>query len=249
MLLSQLDPDFAATAQLRTLRASAGWLNTKRPELSISREDGIALDGSARVRHRDGEPLRSHSAVGIARAYRAFDLGGWAHHVLALRSAGGVADRQSPSGFSVGGTSGESIELLPGVSTQGGFETFGVRGFLPGTLTGLRAISVSTELRAPLFAPSRGYRLLPVFFDRSSIALFAEGASAWCPEGQSRLPSCRNRWPDRRAIASIGAEVSLDAALQYDVPYHFRFGVAAPVLRRELAPRRVSAYLTLGADF
>lgn len=249
-LLDRLDPDFGATQHLRTLRMSGGWSNTQRPELSISSENGISVNGSGRVRHRDGVAGRQHSAVGILSGYRAMDLGAWAHHVLAVRTAAGVADRQSTSGFSAGGTSGEAIEILPGLSTNGGRETFGVRGFRSGTLSGSRALSVSAELRAPLFAPSRGYRLIPVFFDRSSIALFADGASAWCPEGGSRLFVCRGRMPDRRAIISTGLEASLDAAaIDVDYPYHLRIGVAVPVARRELASSRATAYFTLGTDF
>ncbi|HJU64472.1 MAG TPA: hypothetical protein VJ596_02285, partial [Gemmatimonadaceae bacterium] len=42
-LLPRLDPFFASSPQLRTMLASAGWSNVKRPGLSISPEDGVSL--------------------------------------------------------------------------------------------------------------------------------------------------------------------------------------------------------------
>lgn len=252
-LLARLNPRFRETSSLQTLRGSGGWSNARRPELSISRENGVGLDGFGRVRQLVGNGGRSHQVVGIARGYRAFDLGGWAHHVLAVRVAGGLADPQFTSRFSVGGTSGGSLEVIPGFDVGSSNETFGVRGFPAGTRTGLRAVGATVELRGPLFAPSRGYRILPFFLDRTSFALFGEGASAWCPETQAQF-LCRSAPFDHRAIISAGGELRFDTAIQYDAPVEFRLGVAAPVAGRNLSPdlappRRVSVYFTVGTAY
>ena len=47
----------------------------------------------------------------------------------------------------------------------------------------------------------------------------------------------------------MGAELDLDAALQYDAPIRFRLGAAVPVSHRELANGSVVGYLTLGLSF
>ena len=41
-------------------------------------------------------------------------------------------------------------------------------------------------------------------------------------------PACRGAAPSPDWLRSAGAELDLDVALQYDVLYRFRFGVAVP---------------------
>jgi hypothetical protein len=100
---------------------------------------------------------------------------------------------------------------------------------------------------------------LPVFADRLSFSAFADAATAWCPAAvRTGQPLCTNtsagapspRSPNAPSwLASAGAEIGLDAALAYDVPYRFRLGAAAPFAHRELAPRAVTPYFTLGLAF
>ena len=106
----------------------------------------------------------------------------------------------------------------------------------------------SVEYRAPLLLPARGFRALPIFFDKLSMTLFADAAAAWCPIGSDNL-ACTNVSNEADWIASAGGELNLDAALSYDVPYRFRAGVAAPFRRAGQEVRSVSAYLTLGLSF
>ncbi len=240
------------------------WSNVRRPLRSISPEDGVALSFSAQQRWQDGRGATdgaSRRAVGVARAYRSLDLPGFAHHVLALRVAGGVADRRAATEFSAGGVSGSSALLLPGVSVGDPARTFGVRGFPAGAQRGLQAAAASVEYRAPLLLPARGLDLLPAFLDRVSLGAFADAGSAWCPPSVDRAEQtlCRRTGtgaPDLAAspdaprwLASVGAELNLDAALQYVQGYRFRLGIAAPVREAGRASRRASLYGTLGLSF
>ncbi|MGZ8412163.1 MAG: hypothetical protein ACXW05_05475, partial [Gemmatirosa sp.] len=240
------------------------WSNVRRPLRSISPEDGVALSFSAQQRWPDGSGAiggASRRAIGVARAYRSLDLPGFAHHVLALRVAGGVADRRAATEFSAGGVSGSSALLLPGVSIGDPARTFGVRGFPAGAQRGLQAAAASLEYRAPLVLPARGLDLLPAFLDRVSLSAFADAASAWCPPSVDRAEQtlCRRTGagtpdlvasPDApRWLAAVGAELNLDAALQYDQGYRLRLGIAAPVRETERASRRASLYATLGLSF
>lgn len=184
----------------------------------------------------------------IGSAYKSLDLPGFAHHVIAVRGAIGAADRRSPSEYEVGGVSGSSIEVVPGITFGSAARTFPVRGFAAGAETGVIASSVSAEYRIPLVAPSRSVGLFPFFLDRASLALFGDGARASCPVRAT--PACSPSSSDGPTLASVGAELNLDSALQFDVPYRFRFGVARPVSGAAYAgASSVTAYATLGLGF
>jgi hypothetical protein len=232
--------------------ASAGWSNTRRPTLSISPEDGISVSGTARQRWRrdGGDGGGTSLLVGIVRGYKSLNLPGFAHHVIAARAAGAFASSNSTSEFGIGGTSGSSIEVLPGYSLGDSPRTFGVRGFPAAALEGRRVASGSLEYRAPLLIPARGFRALPIFFDKLSMTLFADAAGAWCPRVTFDPQPCTTTAADAEVIASAGGEVNLDAALPYDVPYRFRLGVAAPIRDAGLSGiDAVSVYFTLGLSF
>lgn len=239
------------SADRRTVFVRGGWSNARTPPLAISPENGIAASAIVRQRwlvNRGRSDSRSVAAV--LRGYRALDLGGFAHHVLAARLAGGLADARTTSAFEVGGVLGAPLSVLPGYSLGEGGAEFGVRGFPREAQLGTRALAGSLEYRLPLFVAGRGIRFLPLFFDRTSLTLFGDAGSAWC-EGADEGPFfCTERSATRRWLAAVGGELNLDAALlQYDRPYRLRGGVAVPVAGRAYTSRTVSAYLTLGLSF
>ena len=170
--------------------------------------------------------------------------------MLALRLAGFLgsagADAQG-----AGGTSGSRLEIFPGLAVGDGGRLLGVRGFPSDAVRGLRAYGGSVEYRAPLTLPARGIASLPLFLSRTSLSAFADAATAWCPERLAeRAFDCRPIDFERAAIASAGAELNLDAALQYDVPYRLRAGVATPIAGRDRFGRsKVAAYVTAGLSF
>lgn len=227
-----------------SLVASAGWSNTQRPPLSISPEDGVSLAATGRVRWLAGvsDPggSRSQSMTAVANAYKSIAAGGYAHHVLALHFAGGVASGDDPGEFNVGGSSGTPTELLPGF-TVGSRHTFAVRGFPSGARSGEKVAAGSIEYRAPLAAPQRGLGFWPVFLDRTSLALFTDAGTAWGPGSNGTFSDY---------LASAGAELDLDTGLQYDVPYRLRLGAAVPLVNHSLrAVSKVSVYFQLGFAF
>jgi hypothetical protein len=192
---------------------SAGWSNARRPPLAISLENGIQISGFARQSWVSGESRAwSKEALGALSMYKALDIGGYAHHVLAARVAAGWSEGLAPEIFSVGGESGASIEVIPGVRT-GTRRTFGVRGWDPDSREGTRALATSVEYRFPLSLATWGKG--PLFFDRLSGALFADAGAGWDPTPVA--------W-----IASAGAELALDIAWLYDDAYRLRVGGAFP---------------------
>jgi Tol biopolymer transport system component len=263
-LLAHLPPLYSQTIRYPSVFGSAAWANTRRPPLSISREDGISISVSARQRWRNSSENRpsdntgpggsrswSRSVIGVTAAYKSLDLPGFAHHVVGLRGAAGYADSRAISGFSAGGLSGTTIEVIAGVGLGNERRTFGVRGFPPSAERGTRAFAGSLEYRAPIAAPSRHVRYIPLLFDRFSATAFADLGRAYCPGAVVQAvtvcsdPGGANPW-----LASVGAELNLDAAIYYDVPARIRLGFAVPTASREYGrAKSVSTYLTFGSSF
>lgn len=243
---------YTKTHTLPSIVASAGWSNTKRPGLSISPEDGVSASVSARQRwDHAAAGLSTRSAVGVSSIYKSLDLPGFAHHVLALHAAGGIEDERSLDLFSAGGVSGASILVLPGVSV-GQRRTFGVRGYPTSAEEGIRAYSAAAEYRAPLTDPSRGFRFLPVFFDKTSLTVFGETGRAFCPAqtAASARGVCGVIAAPNPIMSSVGAELNIDSGIQLDFPARLRLGAAVPLAhRQELKAPGVELYATFGASF
>jgi hypothetical protein len=251
-LLSKLNSIYSRTLNYPSLFASASWSNTQRPGLSISREDGISVSATTRRRWLSSDASNaSNSIVGVLAAYKSLDLPGFSHHALALRLAGAAADKNAISTFSVGGLSGESLEIVTGIAVGGDRRTFGVRGFPPSAEQGTQAVGGSVEYRAPIAAPSTRVPFVPVLFDRISVSMFADAGRAYCPTGVGQsVIVCGNTNQSMPWLASVGAEANFDTAIQYDVAARFRFGVAVPVTgKAATGARGVSAYLTIGESF
>lgn len=104
------------------------------------------------------------------------------HHVLALRTAGGVmeGDKLFQGTFRMGGTVGESIISNPGN------KYFYLRGFETNRFLGDKAILISGEYRFPIAYPQRFPGMLPVFFQKIHGALFADYGGAF--DRKSRYP-------------------------------------------------------------
>jgi hypothetical protein len=251
-VISHLAPVFAETRNYPSVFASASFANTKRPALSISREDGISLSAMARERWQSGSSSSaSRSVIGVSSLYKSLDLPGFAHHVIAIRAAGGYADNRAISTFNVGGVSGGTFDVIEGVSLGAGRRNFGVRGFPPSAEQGTRALAGTLEYRAPIAAPSKRVPFIPVLFDRISAAAFGDAGRAFCPaDALSTSAACAFTRAVSPWLASVGAEVNFDTAVQYDIPVRFRAGIAVPVKNRELVDAKsVSLYFTAGSFF
>lgn len=247
-LKARLDPFYSSVHRYPTAVLGAVFSNVQRPTLSISAEDGVVLTGMLRQRWAGVDRAAGRTAVAAASGYKSLDLPGFAHHVIALRAAVGVADSRSPGEYEVGGSNGSSLGIVPGIAIGTASRTFPARGFLAGSETGIRAASVSGEYRIPLTIPSRGLGLIPIFLDRTSVTLFADAARASCPIGAT--PACSPSAADGPTLASIGAELDLDSALQFDVPYRFRIGLAHPLSGAAYAAAAsLSAFATVGGSF
>lgn len=252
-LIARIDSAYRRTTYLPTVIASGAWSTVQQPIASISPEDGVTATFSARERFQSGNGARQTlSLVGTASAYKSLDFPGFAHHVMAVNGAAGFSDNKTTDYLEVGGVSGSTLQLAPGVVVGQGRRTFPVRGFQPATLIGTRAYAASAEYRLPLRLSDRGYGILPFFLDRSSLSVFYDVGGAWCPAVLPQGSVCRDPvLTHKYVISSAGAELNVTAAvLDWDTPYRFRAGVAFPARGRALvgAPSVVS-YFSLGLSF
>jgi hypothetical protein len=105
-----------------------------------------------------------------------------AHHVLALRAAGGwmEGDKLFQGTFRVGGTLGESVISSPGN------KFFALRGFRTNQFIGDRALVLSGEYRFPIAYPQRSIGLTPLYFQKIHAALFADYGGAF--DRKNRFP-------------------------------------------------------------
>jgi hypothetical protein len=232
-----------------SVEGTLGFSTMQRPGLAVSVQDGIAASFTQRRRFGSGVQFEDvDESIVTMSAAKSIPMPGYARHVLALRGAYGEAGHASTNAFGVGGVSGTSIELVPGITYGGSRRTFFVRGFEGNAQLGVRAAAASLEYRAPLLLGGRGVPFLPVFFQKSSLTAFADAGSAWCsfPVPDSFIcPAPRAQtW-----LGSVGGELALDAALQYDTIYRFRLGLAHPVYGEEFAERKTTIYFSLGSTF
>ena len=233
----------------------AGYANYQRPPFSISAEDGVILNLTIRDRLKSGVAAlgaSTLSTVASAVLLKSFDFPGYAHHVLALRGAAGYADERSNGFYQVGGISGNPFEVIPGYTIGEGRKTFPVRGFAPGQIVGTRAFATSAEYRVPLLLTSHAPGILPFFFDRSSLTVFGDYGSAWCPSARAGRETCISPSLTRHiAIGSVGAELNLNAGiLSWDAPTRFRLGVALPLQNQATFGRsKVQVYYAAGVSF
>ena len=252
-LQSKIDTTLRKTYTYPALIVSAGFSNARQPILAISPEDGVQLSATIRQRWRSdaAEATRSTSVIAVANAFKSLDLPGFSHHVLAVRAAYGWADRKTASDFAAGGVSGSTLQIAPGVVLGDGRRTFFVRGFPGGAQRGSQAVAGSAEDRLPSAVPSGGYKFLPLFLQRVSAAVFTDAASAWCPGTYASTSAvCPVKGTPQQTMASAGAELQMNAALQYDVPFLFRFGAATPLAGRSyFGSSTVAAYFTVGLAF
>ena len=250
-LLTRLDSSFLKVYTYPAFFVNVGWSNAREPDLALSREDGVTLAASARERWRSDDPssTTSTTVIGVASAYKSLDFPGFAHHVVALRLAAGWEGKNATDELDAGGISGSTLSIAPGVTLGDPQRTFFARGFPAGVQQGTVALGGNLEYRAPIVLPSTGLLMLPVFFQRVSAVLFGDAATAWCPYGISGSVVCPN-FVARDLMASVGAELHVDAAYEYDVPYTFRLGVATPVAGRQyFGGGNIAVYFALGLAF
>jgi hypothetical protein len=218
------------------LVAGAGFANYRMPAQAISREDGVRASVDVRRRF-ELDPLESRDQSytqlsGSGAAYKSVGGSAFAHNVIALRGSvlhrtalgGGPTDIGSPDGF------------LP------------VRGYDDDARIGFSAWTASAEYRLPLAFIARGYRLKPVFVDRTSAAFFIDAGNASCTDEQRAvyLSCAGNSSRPADVLLAGGFEVGANVALLTFYPTWMRLGIGFPFSDDA---KKAQVYLTVTPAF
>jgi hypothetical protein len=208
--------------------------------LAVSPQDGLVWSATYRRREEQGSPRFSNEVRSRLGLYaRIPGLGGFAHHVLALRLAAGATGGPLGARLKVGGVSSGSVDLAIGQSL-GAARAFPVRGYRGGELRGRRAATATIEYRLPLALVGKPLGHLPFGADRLWLNVFGDIGDAWDPGAEPRFTRLR----------STGLELAGDITIGYDVPLQVRLGLAQPLADPPSgAARRPQAYLALASDF
>jgi hypothetical protein len=251
-LMASLPAFYSSHPNFPSVFTAVSWSNAQYPDLAISPENGVTLNAFGNVAWQPATTSPTQrSVVGIADVYQAINWPGFAHHVIALQVSAGLTNSDAVSTFTAGGVNSSSIPVAAGLAVGGQPQVFTVRGYQVGSARGTQAFSGSLEYRAPLWAPGRGWHLLPLYLGRTSLSLFTDVAEAWCPvHGVSATSVCNAPDAERRLLNSVGTELNFDASLLYDVLYRLRLGIAFPTANRDFygAPP-ATVYLALGLSF
>jgi hemolysin activation/secretion protein len=160
--------------------------------------------------------------------------------VLALRGSAALAGGPGADRFQydVGGAEGAS-ETLTGFTFGAFSEQYPVRGYPSGARSGSRAWSATAEHRFPIARVDRGIGLVPIYLEQVHGDLFVDAGNAWGPRGNAR----------RRALASVGAELSFDLTAFFATRVPLRLGAALPLVEANARGRDPLLYLRLGPAF
>jgi len=208
--------------------------------LSISPENGVTWSATYRRRDEPGTARWSNEVRSRLAAYlRVPGVGGFAHHVLALRLLAGGTTGPLGTLFRVGGVAPQGVNVFfaPSLSAT---RAFPLRGYASDELRGQRAAAGSVEYRMPLALVGRALGHLPLGVDKVWLNLFADAGDAWAPGTAPRLTRLR----------SAGLELAGRMTVSYDFPLSVRLGVAQPLADPPSgAPRRPQWYAALASDF
>jgi dipeptidyl aminopeptidase/acylaminoacyl peptidase len=231
--------DVASAVGSRVLERTAirtGWstVSARTYGYSISREDGVAVGGTAEWAFGD-----RGAATTITADARIYAPGLRQHHVVAFRAGGGVSHgpRELRRTFYLGGAAPatDAIDF-----SRDAFSL--LRGFSADSFGGSRVVLVNGEYRWPLARPERGVGTWPAFLHSIHASLFGDLGHAW---------TARPRIAD--AKLALGAELSFDLVVGYSLPLTIAGGAAwgrdGARPRGDPAARGASAYLRLGAGF
>jgi WD40-like Beta Propeller Repeat len=239
-----------------TLLGRASFSTARQPAYAISREDGITLGLSAKRAIEDAAttygdstgsfPEDYNEVRAAATAYRSLDVGGFAHHVLALRAATFLSTGPGARLQSAGGSSGGVADVL-GYGISAGSRLLPVRGFEAGALRGTHGWSATGEWRIPIAMIGRRPTLSPLFIDRISLAGFVDAADVWCTtDEQAVSATCRRNETFITPIVGAGAELVLDVGFAGIFTGRLRGGFGTPVRGPDL-PQRF--WIQFGTNF
>jgi len=157
------------------------------------------------------------------------------HHVIAIRAVGATSggDLSVGRAFRMGGSARDTglIDFTTAPTTL-------MRGFPTDTFAGSHAALLNVEYRVPLSRPQRGSGTWPVFVKAIHAAVFTDLGQVWT--GSFRANDGK---------VSVGAELSVDAVLGFQLPVTATVGTAWGHDGSGRVPDHTAFYVQLGHSF
>ena len=180
---------------------------------------------------RGSGPLASKNVSASLAAYKSIDVGAYAHHVLALRVAGGASAGHGAERVRPRRRERRGHRRAPGHLARDRAARSACAGFPVGVESGEHIVAGSLEYRLPLTQqPSTASGLWPVFLDRTSLSLFGDAGSASGGFGHAGLARGST---GSHQLARSSASIS---RFHTTCRTFLRIGVAAPVTNHSGAP-------------
>jgi len=200
---------------------------------SISPESGVRIGGTAEaVRRALGSTQDATTLTGDARLYLPMAA---AHHVLAVRLAGGAStgDVNTRRNFLLGGAGPN-----PAVVDFDRDALSLLRGFPANRFAGNHVALTNVDYRFPIARPQRGAGTWPLFLHTLHGAAFADAGHAWS-----------NRFDANAIKTALGGELSADVVAGFFAPLTVTVGAAWGHDGSGAAPDRTTFYFRVGRAF
>ncbi len=200
---------------------------------SISPEGGIRAGATAELTRRAlGSTDDATAVTGDVRLYAPLPN---AHHVLAVRAAGGASrgDVNTQRNFLLGGA-GPNPTVID-------FDRDAIslmRGFPANRFAGTHVALMNVDYRFPLARPQRGAGTIPLFLRTIYGAAFADAGNAWT-----------DRFKADAIKVSVGGEFSTDLVFGFFFPITATVGAAWGHDGSGTAPDRTTVYFRVGRAF
>lgn len=214
-------------------RVAGSYTSAHRYAASISSEDGVAAGITAEFARLQADS--EGDAPRLTGEVRAYVPAFGQHHVIAFRAVGGTTggDLSVGRAFRMGGSARDAglIDFSTAPTTL-------MRGFPADTFAGSHAALVNLEYRLPLARPQRGAGTWPFFVRAIHAAVFADVGEVW---------TASFRASDVKV--SVGAELSVDTVLGYQLPLTATVGTAWGRDGSGKVPDHTAFYVQLGRAF
>ena len=215
---------------IRTAWSSA---NAHTYGYSVSAERGLRLGGTVEaVRRALGSSADATTLTADVRAYLPMPM---AHHVVAIRAAGGS---------STGGSDVRRTFHLGGPGPNPNVISFDrdafslMRGFPANRFAGSHVAVTNVDYRFPIVRPQRGLGTWPLFLRTVHAAAFADVGHAWT--ASLNLSDAKT---------AFGGELSTDLVAGYFFPLTASIGAAWGHDASGTAPNRATLYFRVGRAF